>query len=225
MSSERTSGDSITRLSDRLAAVKQAIRKSHGPEVMETQADLVQALRSAGVGRDAVTVGDRAPDFSLPDQVGAQVRLGDLLKLGSLVLSFFRGAWCPFCENELKALHMALPEIHRRGARLVAISPQRVEQSMTTAERLLLEYSLLSDEGNTVAERYGLAFQIPDSFRGYQDSMSDLAAFNGELSYVLPIPATYVIDQDGTVRYAFVDPDYTRRADPEDVLEVLDGMG
>lgn len=215
---------SVSDLTSQLAATKAAMRRDSGDQVVDQQEALIEMLRRRGVGREAITQGDTAPDFRLPDQVGAQVQLADLLKLGGVVLSFFRGAWCPFCENELKALHMALPEIEARGARLVAISPQAIEKSMTMAERLLLDYSILSDQGNGVAQEYGLAFEIPQEFREFHDGMVDLEEFNADLRYLLPIPATYVIDQAGTVRYSYVDVDYTRRADPSDVLAALDAI-
>lgn len=215
MSSEQT-------FAEQLEEVKEAIKRSNGEEAVAKQEALIATLRDLGVGRDAVDVGAQAPEFTLPDQVGAQVRLADLLKLGNLVLSFFRGAWCPFCETELKALHMALPEIQARGARLVAISPQIVEKTMTMAERLLLDYTVLSDLGNDVAKRYGLAFEIPEEFREFHDGMVNLEEYNADLSYLLPIPATYVIDRSGTVRYAYANLDYTRRADPGEVIAALD---
>lgn len=213
---------SISDLGKQLEATKEAIRNEAGDRAVNQQEALIQTLRRIGVGRDAITLGDTAPDFRLPDQVGAGVQLADLLKLGSVVLSFFRGAWCPFCETELKALHMALPQIEERGARLVAVSPQAIEKSMTMAERLLLDYAILSDEGNTVAQEYGLAFEIPEEFREFHDGMVNLEEFNADLRYLLPIPATYVIDQSGTVRYSFVDVDYTQRAEPAEVLTALD---
>ena len=211
-----------TNLGTQLADVKTAIRKSSGDAVIDKQQALIATLRQLGIGRDAVTGGESAPDFVLPDQVGAEVRLQDLLKLGSVVLSFFRGAWCPFCETELKALHMALPEIEARDAKLVAVSPQLVEKSMTMAERLLLDYSILSDLGNEVAKEYGLAFEIPEEFREFHDGMTNLEEYNRDLSYLLPIPATYVIDRTGVVRYAYIDLDYTQRAEPSEVIATLD---
>ncbi|MEX2444070.1 MAG: peroxiredoxin-like family protein [Alkalispirochaeta sp.] len=219
---------SVSNLDKQLAETKAAMRRESGDEVVDQQEALIHTLRELGVGRDAIAVGDRAPGFYLPDQVGAPVTLADLLKLGSVVLSFFRGAWCPFCETELKALHMALPQIEQRGARLVAISPQVIEKSMTMAERLLLDYSILSDEGNAAAQEYGLAFEIPEEFREFRefhDGMVNLEEFNADLRYLLPIPATYVIDRSGIVRSSYVDPDYTGRADLAEVLDALDEIG
>ena len=212
-----------TRLSTQLEELKKQLDQCSSEKFIETQAELLETLKALGIGRDALTVGDQAPNFTLPDQVGADLRLSDLLKLGSVVLSFFRGAWCPFCETELKALHMALPEIERRGGRLLAVSPQTLDKTMSMAERLLLDYSILVDAGNSVAKEYGLAFTIPEEFQEFHDvEMARIAEYNGDLSYLLPIPATYVIDTEGVIRYAYVDVDYRNRAEPEDVLHVLD---
>lgn len=212
----------MSQLGTELEELKEAMSEGSGEEALRKQKELIARLRSLGVGKDALGTGAKVHDFTLPDQVGADVRLSDLLKLGDLVVSFFRGAWCPFCETELKALHMALPDIEARGARLIAISPQIIEKSMTMAERLLLDYSVLSDQGNHVAKEFGLAFEIPEEFREFHDDMADLEAYNRDLSYLLPIPATYVVDQTGTIRYAYVNVDYTERAEPEEVLKALD---
>ena len=213
----------ITSLGAQLEELKTQLDQGSSEAYIHTQAKLLETLKRLGVGRDALGVGDSAPDFVLPDQVDADMRLSDLLKLGNVVLSFFRGAWCPYCETELKALHMALPEIERRGARLLAVSPQTLDRTMSMAERLLLDYSILVDAGNAVAKEFGLAFTIPEEFRKFHDvEMARIAEYNGDLSYLLPIPATYVIDHDGVIQYAYVDVDYRNRAEPDEVLRVLD---
>lgn len=213
----------LTELQRELDGVK-ADKDSHAPRsVIEQQGALTEALRDRGVGKDALGVGDPIPMFSLPDQVGAQIRVEDFLKMGSVVISFFRGEWCPYCQTELGALHIALPEIHARNARLLAISPQTLDHTMSTAERLLLEFSVLSDLGNDVAKQFGLAFDIPDEFRAFHDETSArISDYNGDESYVLPVPATYVVDPAGTIRYAYADVDPSRRAEPADVMSALE---
>lgn len=217
--------EALANLSEQLEELKRSLNDASSAEFLQKQAELIRTLHELGVGGRALALGDTAPDFSLPDQVGAHVRLSDLLRMGSVVLSFFRGAWCPYCETELRALHMALPEIQRRGARLIAVSPQSLDRSMSMAERLLLDYSILEDGGNEVAKQFGLAFEIPEEFQQYHDeNMAKISDYNGDLSYLLPVPATYVIDPAGIVRFAYVDADYTHRAEPSDVIEVLDGI-
>lgn len=214
--------EALESLEVQLNELKQSLDAASTDEFIEKQGQLIAALEELGVGGAALGVGDAAPDFVLPDQVGAEVRLADLRRMGSVVLSFFRGAWCPYCETELRAFHLALPQIQARRARLVAISPQSLDHSMSMAERLLLDYSILEDRGNAVASEFGLAFQIPEEFREYHDSMAKISEYNEDLSYLLPIPATYVIDPAGVVRFAYVNADFTRRAEPSDVLDVLD---
>lgn len=217
--------ETLANLAEQLEELKRSLNDASSSEFLQKQAELIRTLHELGVGGRALATGDSAPDFSLPDQVGAHVRISDLLRMGSVVLSFFRGAWCPYCETELRALHMALPEIQRRGAKLIAVSPQSLDRSMSMAERLLLDYSILEDSGNEVAKQFGLAFEIPEEFRGYHDeNMAKISDYNGDLSYLLPVPATYVIDPAGIVRFAYVDADYTHRAEPSEVIEVLDGI-
>ncbi len=215
----------VTELQRELDSVK-AEMNGHAPRsVVETQGELLQALRDRGAGRDALVEGDAIPAFSLPDQVGAQIRIEDFLKMGAVVISFFRGEWCPYCQTELNALHMALPEIEARNARLVAISPQTLDHTMSTAERLLLEFSVLSDVGNEVSSRFGLAFEIPEEFREFHDTYSArVSDYNGDESYVLPVPATYVVDSGGVIRYAHVEVDPSLRAEPADVIAALESL-
>lgn len=215
----------VTELQRELDSVRAEMNSRAPQPVVERQGELLEALKDHGVASHALGVGDPVPMFSLPDQVGAEIRIQDMLKMGAVVISFFRGEWCPYCQTELNALHMALPEMEARNARLVAISPQTLGHTMSTAERLLLEFSVLSDPGNDVAREFGLAFEIPEEFRTFHDEHSArIADYNGDESYVLPVPATYVVDPGGVIRYAYVDVDPSRRAEPADVIAALDGI-
>ncbi|MEM9656723.1 MAG: peroxiredoxin-like family protein [Planctomycetota bacterium] len=169
-----------------------------------------------------VDVDDQAPPFALPDAAGNQVELHSLLGEGPVVLTFYRGGWCPYCNIELRALQAALPEISAHGATLVAVSPQTPDQSLSTAEKNELEFAVLSDVGNRAAREYGLVFTLPEALRPiYADFGIDLPAHNGDDSFELPAPATYVIDRHGKIRYAFVNADYRRRAEPSDIVASL----
>ena len=173
----------------------------------------------------ALGVGDRAPDFALPDATGETVRLSDLLLDGPVVVTFYRGAWCPYCNTQLRDYQQALGSFEATGARLVAISPQAPDSSMSMAERNALAYSVLSDTGGQGSQQYGLVFRVDAETRARYEAVGiDLARYNGgdtDAAWALPVPATYVIDPSGIIRAAFVEADYTQRASPRQVLEAL----
>ena len=134
-------------------------------------------------------------------------------------MSFYRGGWCPFCNLELWALQKILPEIERLGASLVAVSPELPDASLNTLEKHRLQFQVLSDRGNQVARQFGLVFTLPQELRPvYEQFGIDIPPHNGDQSFELPLPATYVIASDGTIRYAFVNSDYTQRAEPSDII-------
>ena len=170
----------------------------------------------------ALAVGARAPDFELPDIDGGTVRLSDLLTSGPVVLTFYRGAWCPYCNTSLQGFQAELGEILDAGGYLVAVSPQAEIGSQEMAETNALSFPVLSDAGNRVSRAYGLVFQVDESTKAqYQAVGIDLEAVNGSDAWELPVPATYVIDEAGIIRAAFVEADYTQRADPRDVIDAL----
>lgn len=184
--------------------------------------DSVQIVASSGLAGRAVGVGDKAPDFDLPGPNGARVRLADLLFDGPVVVSFYRGGWCPYCNLELRALQAALPEITGLGATLVAISPESPDSSLSTAEKDELTFSVLSDAGSATSRTYGLVYSVDAAMREVLVGFgNDLTKINGTDSWELPIPATYVIGTDGTIAYAFADADYRRRSEPADVVAAL----
>ncbi|WP_412070446.1 peroxiredoxin-like family protein [Rubrivirga sp. IMCC43871] len=212
-------------LSDQLAAANSATRAQLPAPALAVIDRATATLTAADPTAGAVSVGDLAPSFELPNAIGQTVRLADLLAQGPVVLTFYRGGWCPYCSLELKALQNALPAITEAGARLVAISPQTPDATLSTTEKKALTFDVLSDVGNVIAREYGLVFEVPaDLVEAYQGFGIDLEAANGDGTHELPMPATFVIDIDGTVRYAFVDPDYTKRAEPADVLAALDSL-
>lgn len=179
----------------------------------------------SGIADSSLGVGAKVPDFGLPDATGTKVSLSSLLAKGPVVLAFYRGGWCPYCSTELRALQAKLPEITAAGATLVAVSPQTPDRSLSTAEKLELAFSVLSDEGNRVADSFGLTFTLPEALREvYAGFGLDLPAANGDDTFRLPIPATYVLCTDGTVAWRFADADYTKRGEPDDVLAALEAL-
>lgn len=190
--------------------------------VLQTMAEATQQLETMGIADRSLKTGDQVPDFVLPNHLGEPRRLIELLADSVVVLNFYRGGWCPYCNMELHALQQALPEIRATGAELVAISPELPDKSLDTQARHALEFDVLSDRGNHVSEAFGLAFELPEQLRPIYTSLGiDIPAFNGDASFMLPVPATYVIDSDRTIRFHFVNADYTRRLEPDELLRTL----
>lgn len=191
-------------------------------EVQQTVGGVMQRLMSSNITDNASNVGDKAPEFRLPTVKGGDTTLSELLESGPVVLSFYRGGWCPFCNLEFKALHDKLPEMQALGATLVGISPEALAVSQQTAQDNALEFEVLSDEGNRVARDYGLVMIVDEAIRPhYMQWGIDIPTANGDETFELPVPATYVIDQSGVIRAAHVDKDYTKRMEPADIVAAL----
>src|SRR5690242_10441319 len=179
-------------------------------------------LKATGQAERAKKVGDKAPSFTLKDPDGKTVSSEELLKKGPLIVSFYRGVWCPYCNMELQALQAALPSFEAAGARLVAISPQTRVNSRKSVRENGLSFPILSDPENKVAAAFGLRFTLPDYLIAlYKQLRNDLPAFNADPSWTLPMPARFVIGSDRIIRYAEVNPDYTSRPEPEDLLPAI----
>ncbi len=182
-------------------------------------------LINSGAAENALKEGAQAPDFALPDACGTAVRLSHLLTQGPVIMTFYRGQWCPYCHLALRAYQQALPHMQARGASLVAISPQTPDHSRALAEKLELTFALLSDRGNQVARQFGLVFTIDEAVRqAHKQVCADLPAFNGDNSWELPMAGTFLLDQSRTVRLAFVHPDFTRRLDPSVIIAWLNEL-
>ncbi len=190
--------------------------------VIATMHRATAELVSSGAAGRALKAGDKAPAFRLSDPDGQPISSSDLLARGPLVVSFYRGVWCPYCNMELQALQAALPAFEKLGASLVAISPQTAPNSRKSVRQNDLGFPILSDPRNDVAAAFGLRFAMPDYLVDlYKGLKNDLPSFNGDASWTLPMPGRFVVAQDGTVLYAEVNPDYTRRPEPDDMLPAL----
>jgi len=214
-------------LQDKLDVFKAAFEAGKPPysvpySVIETMHRATAELIDSRAAQKALKAGDKAPSFTLNDPDGKPVSSTDLLREGPLVVTFYRGVWCPYCNMELQALQAALPEIHEAGASLVAISPQVAANSRKSVRQNALTFPILSDTHNDVAAAFGLRFELQDYLvQLYKSLKNDLPAFNGDPSWTLPMPARYVIAPDGTIVYAEVNPDYTRRPDPSEMLPAI----
>lgn len=181
-----------------------------------------EELKASGIENRALGAGDRMPDFELSDQHGVLRRFQGFLERSPVVLSIYRGGWCPYCNLEMKALGAVLPEIRRLGATLVGMAPELPDKALETSAKNGVDFPILSDVGNRVAERLGLVFTLPEALRPvYERFGLDIPARNGDRTFRLPMPATYVVDRDGTIVHAFVNADYTRRQEPSEILQVL----
>ena len=212
-------------LNAELQAFYLARRPQTPAEVRDATAQALGELAESGQAAQAPSIGDRAPLFALSDAAGRTVRLADRLGAGPVVLTFYRGAWCPYCNMALRALQQIHGEITARSASLVAISPQSPDDSLSLAEKQGLAFDVLSDPACGTAKSYGLAFDPGERLsEAYRQIGLDLEQANADGSRLLPIPGTFVIAPDGTIAWSFADIDYTKRAEPADILAALDAI-
>lgn len=199
-------------LADRIAAFHDALAKQAPAELIGTIVAEIDGLVRDGAGASALAVGTQAPLFSLPDARGGDVSLARLTAEGPVVLVFYRGGWCPYCDLQLRAYQEVLPQIRAVGAQMVAVSPQTPDETLTTAEKKELAFPVLSDAGNAVARRFGLVFRVPPGLDAVHRGFGiDRARSNGDASNELPVPAVFVIGRDGRVVFRHVDADYRGR--------------
>jgi peroxiredoxin len=209
-------------LRDQFAERKELIAKYVLPETQAIHTRVIAEIREQGIADAALSEGVQAPDFVLRDHNDKPVASAELLNRGRLVICFFRGRWCPFCVGQLEAMNQILPQIQQAEASLIAISPQTVQQSFFMADQHKLRFSLLSDPGNRVARQFGQVYRVPDDQQAvYRQVFINLPFTNGDQTWELPIPATYILDRDRSVRYASVNADYTERPEPSEILQRL----
>jgi peroxiredoxin len=200
---------------------KELIAKYVAPETQAIHAQAVSELKQRNLAANILSVG-KAPQFELQDHDGRIVRSSDLLAKGKLVLCFIRGRWCPFCVGQIEAMNLIALQIEQTGATLAAISPQTVRQSYFMHDQHKLRFPLLSDAANKVARQFGLTYRVPAAQEAvYRRAFVNLPFTNGDESWELPIPATYVLDRDGTILFASANEDYTERPEPAEILEIL----
>ncbi len=214
--------DRSASLCERLERLTAQVRSLVPAAKLAPPDQFVEELRASGIAQRVLAVGDRAPEFELPDANGKPVRSADLLAAGPLIIDFFRGRWCPYCVAELEAWRDLYPEVRTAGASLVAISPQTVKQCSLMTDQHELRFPVLSDAGNAVARQFRLVYALSDALRAhYKSIFVNLPFINGDSTWELPLPATYAIGRDGIVRFAQADPDFRRRPEPADVLRTL----
>ncbi len=201
---------------------KDLIAKYVPRDVLAIHARTVAALKQQGLAGAALGVGATAPSFELPDHNGKPVCSANLLDKGHVVLCFIRGRWCPFCVGQMEAISSIAAQIQADGASLVAISPQTEKQAYFMHDQHKLAFPLLIDAHNEVARQFGLVYRVPEEQQIiYRRTFINLPFVNGDDSWELPIPTTYVINRDGTILFAYANEDYTERPEPLDVVSVL----
>jgi peroxiredoxin len=219
---EATPGLDTRPLREIFAERREKIAQYVPAETQAVHARVITELKERCLAVHALGVGERAPKFILPDQDAKLVSAAELLRNGRLVVCFFRGRWDPFCCGQLEAMNRVLPELEQAGASLVAISPQTVKQSFFMADQHRLGFRLLGDAGNQVARQFRLVYRVPDAQEAlYRRSFTNLPFINGDESWELPIPASYILEPDSTVLYVSANEDYSERPEPAEIVERL----
>lgn len=208
-----------------LRATAEAAAKSAPPAMLEASRKGIEEVAASGILKTALNVGATCPSFTLGDANGARVGSAGLLARGPVVIVFYRGAWCPYCNVYLHRWQGYLPELATRGATLVAISGEPPDRSAVMARKAEATFTVLSDPGYAVSRRFGVVYEVPRVVTAAMQSRGmDMKAYYGTGKAELPLSATYVVGRDGKIAYAFLDADYTKRAEPADVLAVLDRL-
>ena len=190
--------------------------------IKQIMRNAIDELSESQLRSKALKTGDQFPSFTLPNAKGVEVDSKTILEHGPLVIAFYRGGWCPYCNIELKALQSALPEFKTKGAQLLAISPESPDNSLSTVEKNSLEFEVLTDNNNQFAKSINLVYQLPQELVSlYKKFGIDLEDSQNNSSNELPISATYVIDTSGKIIYDFIEEDYKLRADPNEILSIL----
>ena len=212
-------------LQENIAEYLVGFRQKAPENVQELMKVATQNVADSGIVDKAPKKSDVLPAFSLPNQNGKTVNLADLLVKGPVVVTFYRGGWCPYCNLELKAYQDQLANIKANNATLVAITPELPDESLSTTEKNALEFEVLSDVNAEYAKSLGLVFSLAEELRPIYLSFGiDVEKHNGEGQFDLPLAATFVVAQDGKIASAFVDADYTKRQEPSDVVAALKAL-
>lgn len=211
-------------LEAKLNALAANFSKNASPETIATFEEGVREVSTSQVMTTAIKAGQKAPDFTLPDINNTEVRLADLLKHGPVILTWYRGGWCPYCNLQLREYQAHVDEFKSLDATIIAVSPQKVDHSLQTANSDSLTFPVLSDADNKVAKQYGLVYKLPESVAKLLAGHLKLSDYNETDSNELPLAVTYVIAQDGTIAKAFIDGDYRKRAEPADIKAALEAL-
>lgn len=213
----------MSRLLDEIKKYQEAFKEKVPEDIQKVMLDATEELKRLSLSKDALKVSDKAINFELPNAVNKPVSLKEALENNEfVVINFYRGQWCPYCNLELKALQTINDELVKLNAKIIAISPQTPDSSLSTKEKNELAFEVLSDKENKVAKEYGLVFSLAEELRPIYKSFGiDIEGSNKEDSYELPMPATYIINKNQEIIYSFIDEDYTKRSEPQTILDII----
>lgn len=208
-------------LKEEIKKLKDIAREKTPDEIKQIFSRAIKELQETGKVK-GIKAGGRAPNFTLKDTLGNDIELYEKLKNGPVVLTFYRGVWCPYCNLQLRAYEDIFPQIQAEGAELLAISPQKQEKSISVAEKNNLTFKLLTDVDGETSEKYNILFEVPTYLREVYEQMGiNLSEYNMGEKWSLPLAATFIIDKNALIRYSFVNVDYTERMEPIDILSIL----
>ncbi len=210
------------KLSQELAEIAATTATRFSPELVTKFRNGVAEVKASGIEKSAKQVGDAAVDGQLTGWDGKSVQLSELWSEGPVVLMWYRGSWCPYCNAQLRAMQKQLSAIENAGARLVVLTPELPEKAKETAAASNLSMVALHDKDNQLARKYGVVFSLPETI--VPIFKEKLSTFNGSKATELPLPATYVIDTDGKITYAYLNADYTKRAEPAEVIAAVESL-
>lgn len=209
-------------LEQQIEGLNENLAKQLPTEVLEVFGKSIQDLKANGIAESSIDIGEKFPDFTLPNTNDEMVELKKLLKNGKVIVAFFRGSWCPYCNLELKALQDNLKQITGRNATLVAISPQRSDYSEELKSNHQLDFELLMDKDNALAKQLGISFGLQDFVIPTYGSLGiELSEYNENNNNELPVPAVFVINTNGSITYKFVDTNYMNRINIQELIEQL----
>ena len=216
----------MSRLLDTINEYKEAFKKKAPLEIQEKMLAATSKLKEESISKNALKVGDFASEIKLQNEKGKKFSLFDSLDNNDYILvNFYRGGWCPYCNFELKALESRVEEFKSLGAKLIAISPQSPDSSLSTKEKNELTFEVLSDINNIVAKKFGLVFSLDEELKPIYLSFGiDIPASNDESSYEIPMPATYLINKNKEILFSFIDEDYTKRCEPQEIINILKSL-
>ncbi|WP_109829828.1 peroxiredoxin-like family protein [Reichenbachiella versicolor] len=222
LDTEKVENEAVNTLKSKLEERKSTFSLKADEDTKKVYKEGIESVEKSGIVTSAKQVGDKAPEFTLNNALGEPVSLSEYLKKGKVVLTWYRGNWCPYCNLTLHALQEELSNFKANGANLIALTPELPDQSITTKEKHELQFEVLSDIGNTVAKEYGIVFKLTDEVTKRYNMAFELNKHNGDESNELPLAATYIISQNGEIEYAFLDADYRNRAEPTELTKFLE---